>query len=103
MGSKSTQSPTQPRSRLSRLFNLTKKFDGKVSVEEDSGTVVPTKRWTQFLRPLARKAAALAEVGGSVAEVAPIVGSSVKGALDAVAKVLTILEVRGKQSAEYLP
>lgn len=75
-------------------FNSIKQSNGNVSVEQGTGTAVPTRSWIRFLRPFARKAAVVADIGASVAEAVPVLGPSVKGVLEASIKVQRIFEVR---------
>ncbi|TEB37964.1 hypothetical protein FA13DRAFT_714239 [Coprinellus micaceus] len=83
-------SSTISRSALRRWIEQAKTY---VSPERDSGTLVPrTKNWKRLLRPFARKLVVVAEVGGTSAEIAPVIGPSVKGALKALSQVLSSVE-----------
>ncbi|KAJ3543684.1 hypothetical protein NMY22_g3049 [Coprinellus aureogranulatus] len=71
---------------------------GKAFVKETFGSRFKIKR---LLRPFGRKAAVVADIAASVAEAVPMLGPTVKGALEAAMKVQRMLEKR-RQNMEAI-
>ncbi|KAJ3526788.1 hypothetical protein NMY22_g10028 [Coprinellus aureogranulatus] len=80
---------------LSALLHRITWFQGGVSVQSTSDSVVPLKtRFQGRFRVLCRKAVPLADVGASIAGTVPVFGETVKGALEASLKIQRMFERR---------